>query len=668
MAEQTPTTAASDIKPVEYTTDELAYRGKLHELLESMRTQRDQPHPELDGMTYLQYYESNRRKDLSYLPPKKDKGDIRITTGHTREKNTTLLSTQLGMNFQADITAFDSDDLIVAELGDNMSDMVKKSREIEVYDKKRPIIYREMDAQGDVFVQELYIEDFRETPLEELTWDPVKDGVASFSLKQRMKKVFGGCASRMVNGKRVYLGCVRTEYIEDQDDVAIVNILSRQAAEAKYGKWERWKHVPKTMTMSELTTEGGGTYKDYSMVPTTQDQVAEVFVYRKTANRFMIELNGVMMLPIDYPLTAISPSGEIPMAQGKLEPISDFAYSKSQPAKTKIDQEVLDETTKLMIEGMRQNRRPPMGSKGKKAYSKHIFTAGRINPGMTEGDLFTLLPKEVLGLNSSDFSFYQLIKQSIEDKTINSSYSGEQQTGSPTATQVLQEKEQQMLKLGAAIDGTINLERRLTVLRIPNILTNWTNPIDSVLDDTRAAMVDRYRQFSVNTTLENGEKGVKIFRFTKDEYPEFDEETGEHPQEKEEEELSKQYGRSTRIIYMDPELLANIKYTWFIIINPTPKSNDKLSQLLFVQNLRTAMELFGPDAMNLEYVKQRFAILINEDYNKFFKKIDIQQMLQMGLDDPAVQNIRGNARPAKPRAVNAEQAMHPAEVDSLYQP
>jgi hypothetical protein len=99
-----------------------------------------------------------------------------------------------------------------------------------------------------------------------------------------------------------------------------------------------------------------------------------------------------------------------------------------------------------------------------------------------------------------------------------------------------------------------------------------------------------------------------------------------------EDAISKKQGTPTRIVYMDPVVMRSVKWRWFIIINPTPKSNDALSQLMFVQNLTQAINLFGPESINQDYAKQRYAILTNEDYNKFFKKPSIMQMLQTGQD------------------------------------
>jgi hypothetical protein len=77
------------------------------------RDNRESPHPEFDDMTYSQYYDSNKRADLAYIPAKKNKQDTRIVTGYTREKDTTLLSALLGYNFQPDITVYNNQELII---------------------------------------------------------------------------------------------------------------------------------------------------------------------------------------------------------------------------------------------------------------------------------------------------------------------------------------------------------------------------------------------------------------------------------------------------------------------------------------------------------------------------------------------------------------------------
>lgn len=594
-------------------------------------------------MTIPQYYESNRKKDLSYIAPKKNKHDTRIVSGTTREKDSTLLSSMLNLNAEATIAAFDEEDMLINELGESLGDMCHKSREIEDYAKKRPLLYREMIAQGDVYVEELFIEKFENVPLEKLDWDPTKDGVSKFSFSERLKKVYGECHVRMVPGVHVYEGDMRIEYIEDQPVVVTVRVRNRNEMEKIYGQWERWKHVPYTVDSMEHIEEAQmGTYKDWNMVQVNNDQVAEIRVYDPIKNRMMILLNGVMMLPTNFPLTAISPSGEVPMAQGKLEPITNFSRSKSQPSKTKVEQAVVDEITSLMVEKTRQSFKPPMGNATGKVYGQDIFVAGRITNEIKRNQLFPLLPDGSRGINAAEFNFYQLIKDSISEKTVNDVYAGNDPQGDPTATEVLAQKEQQALKLGMALDGLTNFERRMYWLRIYNILENWTKEVDTKVNETKDAIVSKFRSFSVEATIETGEKGMKVFRMQTDEAPD------RFAQVDEEEQMSKDYGKPVRIIYMNPEKLRMLKAYFFIIINPTPKSNDKLSQLLFVQNITQAINMFGLESLNIEYVKQRFAILIGEDYNKFFKDMSLEQMMQMQLQQQEGGGQPGGRKTEKP--------------------
>lgn len=619
----------------EYSREESAYRDELIRRMVLMRDQRDRPHPELDGMTYVQYYESNRRKDLSYLIPKMNRQDVRVVTGTTREKDTTLLTSVLGLNFEAEVTAFDPDNMLVGELGENMGNLVDESLEVEDWKKKRSIIYRELISQGDVFVQDLHVERFRDVETSSIDWDPNKHSLKDFKYKSRLQKIFNGFERRMINGKKVYLGNVREPFIENQPMVAVLNVLPRDIAEEKYRNWERWINVPYTVDTINTWFNDGTTYKDWNLITLNdRDRVAEIMVFFPQKNRFNIMLNGVMMLPYNYPLTAIEPTGEIPIAQGKNEPISDFAYSKSQPSKTKVDQETIDEVTKLAIESFRQLVKPPKGSAGKKVYGNDIYTAGKITYDMQPNALFDVMASAGAGISAPAMGFYQMIKQSIDEKTTSPNFAGQQPDpvapgqpapggGQPqTATGAIQQQNNQMEKLGLTMDGVTNLERRLTWLRINNLLANGIEETYPGLIDEKRGIYDGFKSMTVKANVDSGQKGTKIFRFKKGNYP--------HPYDHEHEEnkLSEQHGHPVRIVYLNPDMLRDTKYKWFIQIKPNPKNNDKLSQAMFLSNLTQAIQIFGPQAVNMDYAKERYAALTNENYSKFFVKASIQNLLQ----------------------------------------
>jgi len=613
-----------EIKPVVYTEAELVYRQNLIADLCFDRDEREKNHPEFDGMSYSEYYDSNKKADLSYIPPKKNKEDKRIVSGITHEKDNTLLSTLLNLKLESRTNAFDESDLLIAELGSNIEDLIRKSKEIEDWETKRPIIYREFIAQGDVFVEELWTE--IEQVDRKTGWKP-GDSITDAKIETKKVNSFVGIAeSRMIHGKKVYLGNLKEEFIVNQPRVTTYEVVHRSIAEKIYGNWDRWENVPYNIDNDRFVPMTDNVYKDYNwnLTPVEKDYVGILKIQKKFSNEYMIMINGVMMLPVGYPLTNISPSGEYTITQGKLEPIPGFAYSKSQPSKTKVDQGIYDEFLRLGIGKTQQSFKPPYGSTTKKVIKRDVFAPATITYDIKKDQLFPLM-ENTGGVTAGEFSFFQLIKNGIDEKSINKTFEGGAQNGDVTATQIENEQNQQMMKLGLSVDGIVNLEKQISWLRIYTILCNYTVPIDTKVDDTKKNLVNIYRSFTVDATLHDGTKGKKIFEFKERDFP------TPREQQKEEKDLSEKYGTPINKIYFDPLRLRNLKAFWFIQIIPTDKNNDKLSQLIFVQNVRQALEIFGPETLNLEYVKQRYANVIGEDPTKFFLPASIMDMMNQGV-------------------------------------
>ena len=95
-----------------------------------------------------------------------------------------------------------------------------------------------------------------------------------------------------------------------------------------------------------------------------------------------------------------------------------------------------------------------------------------------------------------------------------------------------------------------------------------------------------------------------------------------------EEEFLSEPGKPVRKVYFNPELLQNIKATWFIDITPTEKQSGDLDRVLLIQNIGDAATIFGMQSLNMEYLKERFAILCKEDPSKFF--VQGQPAMPMG--------------------------------------
>jgi len=626
--------------PVVYTPEELEVRGQLITMCSASRDEREQPHAEFDEMTYSQNYDTNKRADMSYIPPKKNKADKRIVTGYTREKDNTLLSALLSFNFNPDITVYDNEEMIFPTLGNHFEDMVKKSREIEEYDVTRPLLYRELIAQGDVFVEEIWeaihIPDIKNTN----QWKPGDkiDG-AKFDTQVEAIKM-EKCAVKLHQGKNVYLGSFYQDNYKKQELVYTYEVISRPLAKAIYGKWDRWESVPMVIDNTTVILDQGTTYYDWNLGRTTKDQVGVLKIQQKFSNRYMIMLNGVMMLPHNFPLSEISPDGEPTIKHQVLEGIVGCAYGKGQPSKTKVDQAVHDEFLRLLILREEQAGAPPMGYKGKRVLSADIYTPGKITNNLKEGALFPILPNGN-ALGPADFSMYQLIKTMIDEKTMNATFSGDEGgQGQKTATQIVQEKQQQLLKLGLNFDAVKSLEKTLIWARIGNMIKNYAKPTGKKVNQDNPDnkyIEELYRKFSMESTLENGKKGIKVFKFTNKGFPSMKD------QMKEEDSFEKKYNKPTQIVYFNgPKFIQLLKYRWIVNIVPTQEVNDQIEGELFKGHLRDAKDLFGPESINYEYAKERFAINIKEDPSRFFLEDNGEGVMNMLANNPLVVGQGGN--------------------------
>jgi len=175
------------------------------------------------------------------------------------------------------------------------------------------------------------------------------------------------------------------------------------------------------------------------------------------------------------------------------------------------------------------------------------------------------------------------------------------------------------MKLGQTIAGVINLERQLAWLRIYNIIQNWTKQIDTKVDEVRGRLEDVYQTFEIEST-DDGKNTRKVIEFS----PEgANLDTYQVQAEEDMMGVDKPY--EVRKTYINPDVLRSVKYTWYVTINPTEKNSGELQRVLFTQNIQDAANIFGVETLNMEYLKERFAELAKEDYDKFFLQQTEQQ-------------------------------------------
>lgn len=574
---------------------------------------RESPQPQFDGMGYTMYNQTNEMADMSYLPPKANKGDSRITTGITHEKDSTLVSFFGNMNFEGRVRVFYKSEELLDD-GIALTRLVRKSRELEAYDDKRAQNYRNYVVQGTSFVLEQWVEEW--IPNKVITKDSENLDEVKWAYRG-LKKLFARPESTLIDGKKVFLENIREKDIQKQPGVYIVEYIPRQLVKTFFGKMKRWKNVPHQVTPTNagwLTM--GSIYSDWTYGEVDFEKCELIHVYRKFEQRYQLYINGVPMLPADYPLTKVSPGGLVPIAKGDEDPINMFAYSKSEPAKTKIDQQIFDEVLRLMIVKFQQSAFVPRANNTGRIVAPGMFMGGSVTSNLDPDKLPPLIDNP--GITGSDFSFYTLLKEQIDSKTLSSIMEGMQAPGQMTATEYMDLQKKQLLKLGSKLDGLIQWEKQMLQLRTINILAHGGDKDES----------GNYKEIAIDDTLSTGDKGMAIMRFddnlTKTSEEIFNEEN----------QYEEQTGSKVEFMYLSPkkmkEMLNNPDYCFYYEVVPVEKNNDKLTQMIFVQMITQAANLFGMDSLQVEELKKRYAQVMGEEFDTLFKsqeELDMQRQM-----------------------------------------
>lgn len=624
------------VEAVPYSDDEVAARSGIIADLNFSLQQRQQNYTELDDMTYDMWYIENKKAASGYVAPRANAYDVRTNSGVVRDKSLSLLSNLLDYNFEPDVEAYDEDGFVDREFGKLSEDMIKKSRKIDYYDRKRELIYKELCDQGNVFVWERFV-----VPTEirkDLTKFDVKK-ISNTKWKEEVVTGQGECSSEMVSGLNVYLGNIREFYVQKQPFIGIRFERTRAEAQSIYGEWERWKYVP--YKIQKVTNDQGArTYEDWSMIECKADMVEELHYFNRWTNTYQVMVNGVCMLPVGFPMSHQLGIIDYPISKGDGEPISPhFAYCRSIPSKNKFNQQLVDEMYRAMILKTRQSYKPPMADNTGLNLTEKIFYPGTIHQNIPEDKLKPIV--STTGVTSSEMAMMNFVKQVVDEASVSPIFEGNSpQRGQPLGQTQLQQK-QTMIKIGVIILGVILLEHDMAWLRLYNIARNWTGKVKSQLrelPDGTLEWQDKYRSVSMDTEMDDNSEGQRVVEFSKN-IPTDSQVNAEA------ELLSEIRGYKIKKTYVDPDIYRKLRHKFYIEIIPEEKETSELRKTMFKQGAFMLMQAF-PELVNREYIAKRIALNEKLDPDKALKLQQAQQpMMGGGIQQPSQQTSGGEGMP-----------------------
>lgn len=602
-----------------YTPDDEAYFSQLKVRLETAKRQRERIFTEFGDQTYLQRYQQNKDKANTVLPPKKNEEDVIISSGTLEQKLEAVLSSVNNLNLYPEVRAYDENDTKIAQAGQALEDVLFMTAELDDDEEKKLMRQKEMLIQGEVFVQEKWVERFKKSKNLKQKFTGQFKGV---DWTERLQKYFEGPSRSVKFGPNVYLGDITQFDMKMQPFWFEAYVDGYEQVKSIFGKWENWQFVPKTRT--NVTNTGDTPPQSSSSIQTVvdkrwsilelEDNQVEVIIYEDRWNdEFNIILNGIMMLPAGFPLSEISPNGEYTIEKQVLKVIdAHFSYGRGFIQSTEKTAELLDEMLKLSVLKTRKSFMPAWVNTSKRVISARVLQPGKISMGIP-ADALKALGDTSEGVTPSEFQMIKMMQENIDKQTVSPQFEGQQSKSGTTATEVVELQRQARMTVGLIVFSCAMLEKKIGYLRLWNCLENWFKPMEKKVVGDKA--INKFRQTSRTTSIPNDGLGERQIIPTDGAIP-----SAEEIRSLENDDEDK-LGYPVQKIFLNAEEMKGAIKKWYIVVNPREKDTSDFQKAMFRQEIADMAGLmqFGAQP-NVDDLEDSYARVYNKDRSKAFKK------------------------------------------------
>lgn len=604
-----------------YSDTDKDYLSYLQNRLEHGKRQRWMTYPEFNNKSYIQVYDEDEKISNTNLPARKNDDDVIVSAGTVEAKLDALLSNIANLNIEADLFAYDRDNNSLDDLAQAIQDTIAQTEEHDGNDEggdeeKKILRQRELLKHGTVFVQEEWLRLFEtKKVLNENYAGQFKD---FDKWSTALELTFEGPSRTLLHGPNVYLGNITEFFMSKQPYVFALLYQQYDVAKSKYGKFDNWQYVKPGAIAQQSPVMQASIFDNKWRLTDVKQNMCEVILYQDpTRDEFQIIINGVLMLPIGFPLSAVSPGGKYNITKQVLRPYnSNFAYGKSFVSFGAVKElaAVLDEMIKLSVLKTRKSFTPPYINTSGRVISSKVLSPGRISMGIPP-DALKPIGMEGQGVTANEFNILKEISERIDKSTISNQFAGQLGKSGITATEVLQVQQQAKLALGLIIIACALLEKKLAYLRLYNILANWYEPTDSkfVQIDGARTEVQTYRTTVKRASIAGQGNGIRQTIPISGPVP--------SPEMVRKLELieSKRQGYPISKTFISVEGLEGADIRWHFVVNPREKESSAFFKLLFREELTDILTLMQLGSHpNIDGIEEKFSRVYGENRSKIF--------------------------------------------------
>jgi len=604
-----------------YSIEDKEYFTFIQSRLENSKQQKNASWAEYNNKTYYQIYEENEKISNTFLEPKKNEDDVVVSAGTVEGKLDALLANINNLDLTPEVQAYDKENNLIVELGLAIEDTMAMTAEMDGGDEggdeeKKLLRQRELLKQGTVFVQEEWLKKFESKKIFKGKYNGEFKGYKDM-WNTSDELVFDGPSRTLLHGPNVFLGNMFEYFMEKQPFVFVLITMDYDVAKGQYGKFENWKYVKKGAVATDVETAQRTIFDNTWRLTELKSNQVEILIYQdQTRDEFQIIINGVMMFPIGFPLSAVSPGGKYNITKQAFRVInSKFAYGKSFVSSGAIKEVsgLIDEMLKLFVLKTRKSFTPAYINTSGRVISKKVLSPGRITMGIAP-DALHKIGEEGQGVTSNEFNVLRELQERIDKSTVSNIFQGQQGKSGTTATEIVELQRQAKLTLGLTITVCGLLEEKLAYLRLWNLIENWFQPSGTKLDDVRKEIMT-FRNTVREVNIDGEGLGQRKVIPTGETLPDAETIRAE--------ELSqeKSKGHPVRHIYIHSKGIKEAKLRWHIVVVSKEKESSALHKLMFRDMFNDMLALVQVGSKpNIDELENEFSRVWQKNRSKLFQK------------------------------------------------
>jgi len=612
--------AEEKVKPKIYVPDKEETKDLdfVYKEVEEMIDQRHQTPRQFNGRTLVQFVDDSDKRVQGYVPTREEQGkeewQSNVFNQTTRNKLKAVVagvsSTPPDLHYKA-VSLLDGGlDLRRAGVIENLVTHSRNNSnvETEIFWEAWTCATQGTVIKYDGFLKTKYKRKFIKS------YDLI---TGEMDFEEKEVEVNDECIDVLVPISEFFIKSFHIHDVQDQPAVAWIRYLDFDSIDKEFGQYKNFKYVTdKTRAGTCQDETETFFYKKWQKRVEDEGEYEVIKYYNRFKDKYCVVINGVLIL--SAPMLWGRRDKIYPFSKTIFEPFSgkDFFYGDSLPNANMDVQDVINSLYNMSLDKTYRSMSPPLLAG---MANKDLLEMENENIGMDSTiyveDINQIEYQKIPGITNSEMSMIKWVAQGMDMGTVDQTQQGIAGRGVTAREIVIANENAKKLK-GVFFMFLTDLWIQKTKIRIPNILTNYTQPkVEEIVGpDGAVTYKESFRKILVEgSKFPDGSSGTLEIQFAQN--------ADKLPNRKEldiEEEKYRIQGEKYEKIGIVSTYLDEFSYDVQVISESLHQKDSAEAQAIFQEKAKTMVTYFPQLYMaNNEVLFDDFTSAYGEDKARY---------------------------------------------------